>query len=259
VKYRTHGKAGHPHCDPALRHPALRDDPTVRTRRRQDVPPSRTCPNQRWYSAFVQERPVDGDVAPTGAHPSSFESGDDPEWGFPAPGEVLRRLRTQAGYSLRDVASRSGLSQSFLGQLERGETDIALERLARLARVFGHDVGSFLGFSARRATPVLLDDTRVIVPRGDGIQYEVIRLPGLGSELVFVRLEPQSRFSAELTHEGIDVTLVVEGTVCATYNHEEYVLKTGDCMLWSGGYPHSFRNDTKKRACYVGLVTANVF
>ncbi|GAA1653008.1 XRE family transcriptional regulator [Mycolicibacterium murale] len=184
---------------------------------------------------------------------------DDPELGYPSPGEVLRRLRTQAGYSLRDVATRSGLSQSFLGQLERGETDIALERLARLARVFGHDVGSFLGYSARRSAPVMLDDSRVVVERGEGVHYEVIRLPGLGSELILVRLAARSGFSADLTHEGIDVTLVVEGTVIATYNHEDYVLQAGDCIMWSGGYPHSFRNVTGKRASYVGLVTANVF
>jgi transcriptional regulator with XRE-family HTH domain len=206
------------------------------------------------------QRPLDeGDRESAHKRSTPGESGGDPEWGYPAPGDVLRRLRTQAGYSLRDVASKSGLSQSFLGQLERGETDIALERLARLARVFGHDVGSFLGYSSRRATPVMLDDVRTIVPRGDGIHYEVIRLPGLGSELILVRLEPHSAFSAELTHEGIDVTLVIEGTICATYNHQDYVLRTGDCMLWSGGYPHSFRNESKGRAQYVGLVTANVF
>lgn len=77
----------------------------------------------------------------------------DPELGFPPPGEVLHRLRTQRGMSLRQVAAECGLSVSFLAALERGETDIALERLGRLAKVFDHDVGSFLGFSRGRATP----------------------------------------------------------------------------------------------------------
>jgi transcriptional regulator with XRE-family HTH domain len=207
------------------------------------------------YCGRVREPPEDG----LDAGPAAAAAGLDPELGYPAPGEVLRRLRTQSGYSLRDVASKSGLSQSFLGQLERGETDIALERLARLARVFDHDVGSFLGYSPRRSTPVMLSDSRFSVPRGDGIQYDVIRIPGLGSELIVVQLEPHSRFSGDLAHEGVDVTLVVEGTVCATYDGREYVLQTGDCILWSGGYSHAFRNDTDVRARYVGVVTANVF
>jgi ribosome-binding protein aMBF1 (putative translation factor) len=33
----------------------------------------------------------------------------------PRVGEVIRRLRRQRGFSLRDLAERSGLSQSFLG------------------------------------------------------------------------------------------------------------------------------------------------
>src|SRR6185312_16147394 len=112
---------------------------------------------------------------------------------FPAPGEVLRRLRTQRGWSLRDVSQRSGISQSFLGSLERGESDIALERLARLARVFDHDVGSFLGYSSRRSEPEFIGpDQRLRVDRGDGVDYEVIRAAGLGFELVRVQLAPRT-------------------------------------------------------------------
>src|SRR5512142_1566096 len=158
---------------------------------------------------------VDGDAL------ASFERG------FPPPGEVLRRLRAQRGWSLRDVAQRAGLSQSFLGAVERGESDIALERLARLASVFDHDVGSFLGYSSRKAQPrFLADDQRVRVDRGDGVDYEVIRVPGLGFEIVRVRLAPKATFAHEFAHEGVDVTLVTAGTVTARYNGVDYVLDT---------------------------------
>lgn len=184
----------------------------------------------------------------------------DPEFGFPSPGAVLKRLRTQQGMSLRDVSHKSGLSTSFLGTVERGESDIALERLAKLARVFGHDVGSFLGFSARQSTPTFMTaEGRVRVERGEGIDYEVIRLPGIGVELVRVTMAPMSRFASQMSHEGVDVTLVVSGTVCATYNGEDYVLDEGECVMWSGGYSHSFRNDTSEPASYIGFVTATVF
>ena len=47
----------------------------------------------------------------------------------PRVGEVIRRLRQQRGFLLRDLAERSGLSQSFLGAVERGQSDIAVGRL----------------------------------------------------------------------------------------------------------------------------------
>jgi transcriptional regulator with XRE-family HTH domain len=173
---------------------------------------------------------------------------------------VLRRLRTQRGWSLREVGERSGLSASFLGALERGESDIALERLARLARVFDHDVGSFLGYSSRQAQPRFFgEDDRVRVDRGAGVVYEVIRVPALGFELVWVSLAPHAAFQDEFAHEGVDVTLVTEGTVTATYNGVDHVLETGACVLWSGGYPHTYRNDTSLAATYVVVVTAMLY
>ena len=181
----------------------------------------------------------------------------DGERGYPPPGDVLRRLRTQRGWSLRDVAERSGLSASFLGAVERGESDIALERLARLARIFDHDVGSFLGYSSRQAHPRFLDESdRVRVDRGAGVSYEAIRVPGLGFELVQVSLAPHAAFSDEFAHEGVDVTLITEGTVTATYNGVDYVLATGACVLWSGGYAHTYRNDSARPAACIVVVTA---
>jgi transcriptional regulator with XRE-family HTH domain len=203
-------------------------------------------------------------VTPRGGDEDDASTGEseprDPEFGFPPPGAVLHRLRSHRGWSLRDVAKRTGISQSFLGSLERRESDITLERLARLAKAFDHDVGSFLGYSTRRSEPTMLDDqARLRINRGEGIEYEVIRLVGLGFELVRVALDPHSRFSGELAHEGVDVTLVISGTVTARYNNRDYVLPAGSCVMWSAGYAHSFRNDTDSSAVYVGFVTAQVF
>lgn len=184
----------------------------------------------------------------------------DSEFGFPHPGDVLKRLRTQRGWSLGEVAEASGLSTSFLSSLERGASDIALGRLAKLAAVFGHDIGSFLGFSARQAQPYFLGEhERITMDRGAGINYQVFRLPGTGLEAVLVDLEPHAAFSSELKHEGVDITIVTMGTVTATYNHLDYVLNTGECVMWSAGYSHSFANRTDEKAQYIGVVTAPIF
>ncbi|WJV50680.1 helix-turn-helix domain-containing protein [Streptomyces flavofungini] len=117
--------------------------------------------------------------------PSTRTFARDPELGFPPPGEVLHRLRTQRGMSLRQVAAECGLSVSFLASLERGETDIALERLGRLAKVFGHDVGSFLGFSRGRAAPsVFPREEQETLDRAPGVVYRVLRSPDLGYRVV---------------------------------------------------------------------------
>lgn len=48
-------------------------------------------------------------------------------------GVRLRRRRNDLGLSLRSVATRSGLSRSFLSLLERGRKGILMENLVVLA------------------------------------------------------------------------------------------------------------------------------
>ncbi len=50
-------------------------------------------------------------------------------------GANLRRLRQEANASLREFAEVAGMSYSFLSNVERGQTDIAMGNAARLARL----------------------------------------------------------------------------------------------------------------------------
>ncbi|MFG2532842.1 cupin domain-containing protein [Streptomyces sp. NPDC048516] len=191
-------------------------------------------------------------------HPAAHRP--DPELGFPAPGEVLRRLRAQRGMSLRQVAAECGLSVSFLAALERGETDIALERLGRLAKVFGHNVGSFLGFSPGQAAPSLFPfGEQPVIERAPGITYRVLRAPELGYQVVQGDFAPHSALGEDLQHEGTDLIIVTEGTLVTRYNGVDHTLRTGDCARWSAGYPHSFRNDTDKPARMVALLFSSLY
>ncbi|MEB8340240.1 cupin domain-containing protein [Streptomyces endophyticus] len=183
-----------------------------------------------------------------------------PELGYPRPGEVLRRLRTQRGMSLRQVAAECGLSVSFLASLERGETDIALERLSRLAAVFGHDVGSFLGFSRGRATPSVFPlQTQEVLERAPGVTYHVLRSPELGYQVITAHFRPHSELGEELQHEGTDLIMMTEGTLVARYNGVDYELRAGDCAQWSAGYPHTFRNDTDEPARFIGVLFSSLY
>ncbi len=48
-------------------------------------------------------------------------------------GRRVRRRRRERGWTLSDLARRSGLSLRFVGQLERGQTNISVSRLAEVA------------------------------------------------------------------------------------------------------------------------------
>jgi transcriptional regulator with XRE-family HTH domain len=56
-----------------------------------------------------------------------------PDWSAEQLGRRLRELRTARGLRLSDLAGASGLSVSFLSQVEQGQSDIAVGRLMRIA------------------------------------------------------------------------------------------------------------------------------
>ncbi|GAA2332626.1 helix-turn-helix domain-containing protein [Streptomyces cuspidosporus] len=198
--------------------------------------------------------------APSSATPPSGPTTRDPELDYPRPGEVLHRLRTHQGMSLRQVAAECGLSVSFLAALERGETDIALERLSRLAKVFGHDVGSFLGFSRGRATPSIFPARdQESFERAPGVHYRILREPRLGYQVVTADFEPGCGLLEELRHEGSDLILMTKGVLIARYNGSDHELHAGDCAQWSAGYPHSFRNDSDEAAQFIGVLFSSLY
>jgi transcriptional regulator with XRE-family HTH domain len=169
-------------------------------------------------------------------------------------GDIIKRMRKQHGLSLRDVAQASGLSTSFLSSVERGESDIAVGRLARVAECFDHDVGSLLGYSSRKARPQFVGPKdRVQVSRGPGVSYEAYRLPALGMELFKVAFEPGAGFDNEITHEGLDALLVLQGTLTLRIDGRDYTVQEGGCVVWSAAYAHSLRNEAGVSALAVGL------
>jgi transcriptional regulator with XRE-family HTH domain len=140
------------------------------------------------------------------------EEGEPAFRGAPDIGQILKRMRTQRKLSIRDVADGSGLSASFLSAVERGESDVSMGRLARIAEFFDQDLGSMLGYSTRLARPTFVGKSdRTVRNRGRGIRYELLRLPGLNLELCVMTFEPRTAMRDELTHEGVDTLYVVSG------------------------------------------------
>jgi len=94
-----------------------------------------------------------------------------------ALGRTIADYRSRRGSSLRALADESGLSLSFLSELENGRKDASGESMSRLATAFGLELPELLRAVAERL-------------EADGRQIEV-SIEGLSAEEV----EEVSRFA----------------------------------------------------------------
>lgn len=56
----------------------------------------------------------------------------------------LRHLRTSQGISQEELAYRSGLHRTYVGSVERGERNISIDNMERLANALSVDLASLL-------------------------------------------------------------------------------------------------------------------
>ncbi|WP_236347633.1 helix-turn-helix domain-containing protein [Paenibacillus plantiphilus] len=61
-------------------------------------------------------------------------------------GGKVRELRKERGLSQEELGERAGFHFSYVGGLERGERNVSLENLAKVAETLGVDIGELFGY-----------------------------------------------------------------------------------------------------------------
>jgi transcriptional regulator with XRE-family HTH domain len=161
-------------------------------------------------------------------------------------GARLAELRAQHGWSLGELAERSGVSRSTLSRAERAEISPTASLLNRLCGVYGRTMSQLL--SEVEAEPALLvraAEQPVWEDRASGFVRRSVSPPhtGLRGELVEGRL----RAGADLAYDrppvpGLEQHIwVLEGTLDVTAQDIEHHLDAGDCLRLRVWGPTRFR------------------
>jgi transcriptional regulator with XRE-family HTH domain len=59
-------------------------------------------------------------------------------------GKIIQELRKSEGYSQEEFASDAGLARTYMGRVERGEQNISIQNLIKIAMVLRVDVGMLI-------------------------------------------------------------------------------------------------------------------
>lgn len=160
---------------------------------------------------------------------------------------VLQSLRTERGWSLDQLALRSGVSKGVLVALEQGRSNPNLATLARIGDAFGVPVTRLVDVPDEPAVRITGPDQARVLWRGPagGIGTIIAATePPWAAELWRWSLQPGERFGGDAhAPASKEMTWVEAGTVTLTVAGHAHQVGAGQCARFPGGLPHSYANE----------------
>jgi transcriptional regulator with XRE-family HTH domain len=173
-------------------------------------------------------------------------------------GERLRTLRRFRRCTLQTVAERSGLSESFLSQVERGRSNASIASLKRIADALGVSMADLFEPDGLPGPRVLRRDERPALQFGIlGRKLLLTPRPLHHLEVFAGELEIGGSTGAEPYAHGDseELFVVVSGTVRLELGGEEFELEPGDSIDYRSSIPHRAVNTGQELAEVLWIIS----
>jgi transcriptional regulator with XRE-family HTH domain len=161
-------------------------------------------------------------------------------------GERLRAIRHLRRATLKAVAERAGLSESFLSQIERGKASASIASLTRIAAALGVNVADLFEPHSSRVHPrVLRRDSRPALAFGNlGRKYLLTPRPLENLEVFAAELDPGGSTGDEpYTHgDSEELVVVLSGRIHLQLGERLFELEQGDSIDYRSSTPHRVVN-----------------
>lgn len=146
----------------------------------------------------------------------------------------LRAIRHHLGWSLDDLATRSGVGASTISRIETGHRSISFDVLIPLARELDVTVDELV--ATDRPDDVVIRPEPQHAP---GRTVWPLSRPGSATVAVKMRFEPDAPRAEPQVHPGHDFMFVLDGTVRLTLGEQELVVHAGESAEFSTMTPHA--------------------
>ena len=180
---------------------------------------------------------------------------DDPT---PALAARIRREREGRGWSLGELAERSGVSKGMISKVERGEASPTAALLGRLSGAFDLTLSALLARAEARGGRLAraAEQPRWQDPATGYVRRQASPISDSPLELVHVELPPRASvsFPAQAYAFVRQLIHVIDGRLTFIEGSQTHALKPGDCLELGPPSDCTFRNDTRRPCVYLVVV-----
>ena len=163
-------------------------------------------------------------------------------------GEKIKKLREERGYSLPEMAQKTGFSSALLSQIENHMISPPLGTLIKIGQALDVPIGYFFEDKSEAPFVIVRSEERAHISRvasKEGIKFGY-RYESLAQdkknrymEPFLVTLEPATKKDRNAySHEGEEFIFVLEGEMEVTLEDHTDILRPGDCIYFESKLRH---------------------
>lgn len=175
--------------------------------------------------------------------------------------EKIRAIRRKNDLTLKELSEKTGLSVSFLSQVENGTSSLAITSLKKIADALGVSINTFFEDCQNNNFHVKVEEQHVF--KMEGSNSEFILLSGKFSERtlesMIVSIPPEQSHGHKFNHPGEEFVYVLEGAIIVDVGGTEYLVKAGDSIHYPSSIPHVWRNPLKQNSKLLTVLTPPIF
>jgi transcriptional regulator with XRE-family HTH domain len=164
-----------------------------------------------------------------------------------AVARTLQALRADRGWSLDQLAARSGVSKGVLVALEQGRSNPNLATLARIGDAFGIPVTQLVDVGGEPPVRISSQDaSRVLWHGPSGGTGTIVGAtdPPWAVELWHLQVMPGESFGGDAHAPATrEMVWVESGTLTLTVAGERHTVSAGQCARFPGSRPHRYDNE----------------
>ena len=162
-------------------------------------------------------------------------------------GERIRHAREWKGFSIEEVALKTGIDKDFLAEVEKGNALLSIGALIKVAKTLSLRLADVISRGHEPFTIVRAGEGTTVQRLekkggGHGYEYESLapRKKGKTMEPFLVTLYPMEKLQSTF-HEGQEFMYVLEGQVEVTLEGKAHVLSPGDAIYYDSNDNHFVR------------------
>lgn len=173
----------------------------------------------------------------------------------------IKNLRAEKKMTLKDLSLRTGLSVSFLSQIERGSSSLAITSLKKISDAFNMNITYFFEEIENHNYALHKEEQKQFKLEGSDFTYVRLagKFPDRKMEPMMVTIPPNKLFNEKYSHPGEEFYYVLKGTVIFKVEENEYVLNTGDSIHFPSERVHEWKNPTNDESVLLSVLTPVIF